>query len=361
MKIEEYLKLMVEKGASDLYFKTGSPPYLRIDDKLLPVSDKKTETVDIESIIDAILLDEQKESFRIIKELDGAYSLPGIGRFRFNIYNQRNTPAITFRSIKIVIPSFAELNLPLEVMEKISSLPRGLVLITGHAGSGKSTTLAAMINYINQNFQKHIITIEDPIEFVFSDIKSIISQREVGSDTVSFNNALRHVIRQSPDVIFIGEMRDTETMQIAIMAAETGHLVLSTLHTVDATQTVDRIINFFPSEVQGQIRMQLSFLLKAVISQRLIPRCDKPGRMPACEIMFSTPTVRKLIAEGKTGQLISVIEEGQLFGMQSFNQALVGLLKKSVISKGIAMSYASNPDELNLRLSEILQSRDNII
>ena len=361
MKIEDYLKQMLDKNASDLYFKAGSPPYFRIDGKLIPASDEKLEPKDVEEIINAVLTNEQKENFRIMKELDGAYSLPGLSRFRFNVYWQRNTVAVTFRSIKTDIPSFEELNLPVSILEKLSSQPRGLILITGHAGSGKSTTLAAMIDHINEDFQKHIITIEDPIEFVHYDKKSIISQREVGSDTISFNNALRHIIRQSPDIIFIGEMRDAETMQIAIMAAETGHLVLSTLHTIDATQTVDRIISFFPSDAHTQIRMQLSLLLKGVISMRLIPRSDKPGRVPACEVMISTPTIRKLIAEGKTNQLITVIEEGALFGMQSFNQALAELLKKSVISKGVALSYASNPDELALRLKEILPSRDSTI
>jgi twitching motility protein PilT len=270
---------------------------------------------------------------------------------------QRNSTAITFRSIKIDIPSFSDLNLPVDVMKRLSSEKRGLILITGHAGSGKSTTIASMIDFINSNFEKHIITIEDPVEFVHSDKKSIISQREVGSDTMSFDHALRHIIRQSPDIIFIGEMRDVTTMQTAIMAAETGHLVLSTLHTIDTTQTVDRIINFFPPYTHTQTRMQLSLLLKGVISMRLIPRSDKSGRVPACEIMLSTPTARKMIADGKTDRLISVIEEGKLFGMQSFNQALTEWLSKKVINREIALQYASNADELTLQLKEILPGR----
>lgn len=360
MDIKKYLKEMLEKGASDLYFKVGSPPYFRIDDKLIPATDKKLMPSDIQDILDNILLDEQKENFKAQKELDAAYSVSGLGRFRFNVYQQRGTVAITFRSVRIDIPSFAELNLPVEIMEKLSSQPRGLILITGYSGSGKSTTLAAMIDYMNQHYQKHIITIEDPIEFVHSDKKSIISQREIGSDTASFNAALRHIIRQSPDIILVGEMRDIETMQIAIMAAGTGHLVLSTMHTIDATQTVDRIINFFPPHIHGQIRMQLSLLLKGVVSLRLIPRSDKPaGRIPACEIMLSTPTIKKFIVEGKTNQLISVIEDGRLFGMQSFNQALTDWLKKSVISQESALNFASNPDELALKLKEILPSRNS--
>lgn len=359
MEIRVYLEEMLKKGASDLYFKVGSPSYFRIDDKLIPATDSKLTSSDVQRIVDSILTDEQKKEFIATKELDGAYSVSGLGRFRFNVYLQRNTPAVTLRSVKIEMPSFAELNLPVEIMENLSSQPRGLILVTGYAGSGKSTTIAAMIDYINQRFEKHIITIEDPIEFMHADKNSIISQREIGSDTNSFNDALRHVIRQSPDVIFIGEMRDAETVQIAIMAAGTGHLVLSTLHTIDATQTVDRIINFFPPYIHSQVRMQLALLLKGVISLRLVPRADKPGRVPACEIMLATPTIRKFIMEGKTNKLISVIEEGKLFGMQSFNQAITDWLKKSVISKESALNYASNPDELALSLKEIFPGRGN--
>lgn len=359
MKIDDYLKQMLEKGASDLYFKVASPPYLRIDDKLMPAGKEKVEPLDLDNILDSILTDDQKKLFLSTKELDAAYSIAGLGRFRFNVYMQRGTKAITFRSIKVDKPSFDDLNLPVDVMEKLSSQRRGLILITGHAGSGKSTTIASMIDYINNNFERHIITIEDPIEFIHSDKKSIISQREIGSDTMDFSNALRHVIRQSPDVIVIGEMRDTATMQTAIMAAETGHLVFSTLHTVDATQTAERIVNFFPPHAHNQIKLQLSQLLKGALSMRLVPRSDKPGRVPACEVMLATPTVKKYIMEGKSKQLLSVIEEGKLFGMKSFNQALVELLDKSIISKESALNYASNPDELALKLKDILSGGSN--
>jgi twitching motility protein PilT len=359
MKIDDYLKQMLKKGASDLYFKAASPPCFRINDKLIFAESKKIEPVDLDNILDSILTDDQKKHFLSIKELDAAYSISGLGRFRFNVYLQRGTKAITFRSIKIDVPPFNDLNLPVDVMENLSSQRRGLILITGHAGSGKSTTIASMVDYINNNFEKHIITIEDPIEFVHSDKKSIISQREIGADTMDFSSALRHVMRQSPDVIVIGEMRDAATMQTAIMAAETGHLVFSTLHTVDATQTVERIVNFFPPQAYNQIKLQLSQLLKGVLSMRLIPRSDKPGRVPACEIMLSTPTVKKYIMEGKSNQLLSVIEKGKLFGMQSFNQALVKWLNKSIISKESALNYASNPDELALKLKDILSGNDN--
>ncbi|MFC1807138.1 type IV pilus twitching motility protein PilT [Candidatus Omnitrophota bacterium] len=357
MDVNKLLGQMLEKNASDLYFKIGSPPFYRIDDILVPVSDKKLVLDDIHKIMDFILTDEQKKHFELTKELDSAYSVPGLGRFRFNLYMQRSTPAFALRSIKIDIPSFEELYLPLKIMKDLFAIPRGLVLVTGHAGSGKSTTIASVLDYINRTQEKHIITIEDPIEFIHSDKKSIISQREIGSDTLSFDHALRHIIRQSPDIIFIGEMRDVATMQTAIMAAETGHLVLSTLHTIDTTQTVDRIISFFPPHMQNQVRMQLSLLLKGVISQRLVPRCDQAGRVPACEIMLSTPTIKKMINEGKTNELITVIEEGKLFGMQSFNQALMHWLHKGVINQEAALTFASNADELALQLKDILPGK----
>jgi len=354
MDLKAYLEKMVYRNASDLYFKAGSPACFRIDDTIVPVAAEKLTTFDVDEVVNTILTDKQKTDFYANNEFDGAYSVSGLGRFRFNIYMQRNTAAVTLRSLKMDVPSFAELNLPVELMQRLSSLHRGLILITGYAGSGKSTTLASMIDHINQNVQKNIITIEDPIEFIHSDKKSIISQREVGVDTKSFGNALRHIIRQSPDIILIGEIRDVETMQIAIMAAETGHLVLSTLHTVDAVQTVERIINFFPAPAHAQVRMQLSLLLKGVVSMRLIPRSDKPGRIPACEVMLATPTVRKLIMEGKTNQLSTAIESGEHYGMQSFNQSLRKWLKDSVITKESALAFASNADELELQLKEIL-------
>jgi len=358
MEPQKFLKMMLEENASDLYFKVGSPPCLRANDKLKLCSKDKLKPQDTESIAKKLIGEEGFERFLEEKELDTAYSVAGLGRFRINMYIQRGSVAITLRSIKIEVPSFKELNLPVEVMERLSSWPRGLILITGHAGCGKSTTLAAMIDYINRNFSRHIITIEDPIEFLHPDKKSIISQREVATDTASFNEALRHVIRQTPDVILIGEMRDVVTMRTAIMAAETGHLVLSTLHTVDATQTVERIINYFPPHMHSQVRMQFSFLFAGVISMRLIPRCDKPGRVPACEMMLPSPTIRKLIIEGRTNQLINAIEDGAIFKMQSFNQAVMDWYKKGVIDKEIALENAGNPDELKLKFADILSGKE---
>jgi twitching motility protein PilT len=358
MDPQKFLEMMLKESASDLYFKVGCPPCLRVDNRLKFCSKDKLTPLDTENIAKKLVGKERFDKFLAEKDLDTAYSVAGFGRFRANIYMQRGSIAITLRSIKVDVPSFKELNLPVEVMETLSSSPRGLILITGHAGSGKSTTLAAMIDYINTNFTKHIITVEDPIEFLHSDKKSIISQREVISDTASFNEALRHVIRQTPDIILIGEMRDIESVQIAVMAAETGHLVLSTLHTVDTTQTVERMINYFPQHMHTQVRMQFALLFAGVISLRLIPRIDKPGRVPACEIMLPTPTIKKFIMEGKPNQLISAIEDGAIFKMQSFNQDVMNWYKKGVIDKETALEYSGNPDELKLKFAEIFSGKD---
>ncbi|MBI3008856.1 MAG: type IV pilus twitching motility protein PilT [Candidatus Omnitrophica bacterium] len=358
MDIEKLLRLMVQKQSSDLYLKTGSPVFFRIDGKLMPYGHDVLKDEDTKEIASHLMDDEEEKRFAITHEMDISYSLPDGVRFRVNIFLQRGTVALVFRLIRTNIRSFQELNLPVNVLETLSSEPRGLVLITGVAGSGKSTTLAAMVNFINQRYKKHIVTIEDPVEFMHEDKESIISQREVGMDTKGFHEALRHVIRQSPDVILIGEMRDLETMASAIMAAETGHLVLSTLHTIDATQTVERIINFFPPYQHPQIRMQLSLVLKGVVSLRLLNRKDGSGRIPACEIMVSTPTIRKLILEGKTTQILSAINAGTLFGMQTFNQSLLKLYKEGIVSQEEAMENADNPEELELTMKGIFTGSD---
>lgn len=357
IEVLNLLKQMLESGASDLYIKVGCPPFLRINGRLVSTDLENITPSIIDTLIREVVPSKELEKFDSAKELDYVYSVSGLGRFRYNLFIQRGTYAMVFRSIRTELPSFESLNLPIDTMKKLTSEPRGLVLITGHAGSGKSTTLAAMTDYINNNFQKHIITIEDPIEFVHSDKKSIISQREIGIDTIDFNRALRHIIRQTPDVILIGEMRDLETVQIAIMAAETGHLVFSTLHTIDTAQTVDRIINFFPPYAHTQIRLQLSMILKGVISQRLIPRADGRGRVPACEVMLNSPTISKLISEGDTKAILPAIENSRLFGMQSFNQSIAEWLKTSAITKEAALTAASNPGELSLMLKDIFPSR----
>ncbi len=344
---------MVKRGASDLYLKAYSPCHLRVDDQLVTLPGTDLSPSDVEEVSDDLMDEDQRSAYRKQWEMDLAFRRPGIGRFRVNIYRQQGTRALVFRSIRENIQTFEQLNLPSEVLQRLSVEPRGMVLITGIAGSGKSTTLASMIEYVNQREAKHIITVEDPVEFVFTDKKSVISQREVGMDTLDFHAALRHVIRQSPDIILIGEMRDLETMSSAIMAAETGHLVLSTLHTVDASQTIERIINYFPPYQHPQIRMQLSLVLKGVISMRLLVMKEGSGRIPACEIMLATPTVRKIIHEGRTGDLHDVIKKGGVFGMQTFNQALIRLLKADMITEEEARKYADNVEELELEMRGI--------
>lgn len=358
MDLKKYLDVMVEKDASDMYLKSGSPVFYRIDGKLKSLDNEIISSADTESAMRELLSETEQHAFNKGLEMDTALAVKGLGRFRVNIFRQMGTIALVFRLIKSDIPSFEELNLPAELMRQLSNEERGMILITGIAGSGKSTTIAAMIEYLNNNERKHIITIEDPIEYSFSDKKSVISQREVGADTLDFHNALKHVIRQSPDVIFIGEMRDYETIQSAIMAAETGHLVLSTLHTVDATQTVERIINYFPPYQHDQVRLQLSLILKAVISLRLLLKKDGTGRLPACEIMTLTPTVRKVIREGRTNELYECIKRGDIAYMQTFNQALVKLLKEGKITENEAMKYASNVEELTLELRGIFSGTD---
>ena len=358
MDPNKYLKMMQDENASDLYFKVGSPPCLRIDDKLKFCDKNKLGIQDTETIAKKLTSKEKFEQFLEKRELDTTYSVSGLGRFRINMYIQRGSTAITLRSIKVHVPSFEDLNLPLDVMKQLSACHRGLILITGHAGSGKSTTLASMIDYINTNLAKHIISVEDPIEFLHTDKKSIISQREVATDTESYNEALRHIIRQAPDIIFIGEMRDLESVKIAMMAAETGHLVLSTLHTVNTTQAIERIINYFPPYMHHQVRMQFSLLFAGVVSMRLLPRIDKPGRVPACELMLPSPTVKKLIIEGRTNELISAIEDGAIFKMQSFNQAVMDWCKKGVIDEDTAIANAGNPEDLKLKFSDIFSGKD---
>jgi len=349
-KVEDFLKMMIVKEASDLYLKTGSPPCFRVYGKLFPEGDQSLTPDEVLSFAKEILNEEQEKQFRDNLEADIALSVSGVGRFRANVYYQRGSLGIVFRSIKSSVPSFEDLSLPTKVLEDLCHESRGLVLVTGSTGCGKSTTLASMIDYLNNNTEKHILSIEDPIEFVHRDKKSIISQREVGMDTRSYYHALRHMMRQTPDVIHIGDIRDVETMSSAIQAAETGQLVLSTLHTINATQTVERIINFFPPYQHHEVRLQLSLLLKGIISLRLIPRRDGKGRIPACEVMLLTPTIRGLIHDGLTIQVPNFIQDGAIFGMQTFNQALVALYKAGKISLDDARSNADNRDELDLTL-----------
>lgn len=338
MDIIGLLEETVRKGASDLHLLEGLPPTLRVDGDLLPLGAKPLTSADLYSFLHQLLPEDRKNRFLKEKELDFAYEFKGRARFRINLYVQRGSIAFAIRFIPYEIPKLEDLNLP-PVLKELTRRQSGLILVTGPTGSGKSTTLASMINLINEERSLHVVTIEDPIEYVYTPRRCVISQREVGEDTHSFGNALKHVLRQDPDVILIGEMRDLETMQAAITAAETGHLVFSTLHTTSAPQTVDRIIDVFPPHQQSQIRSQLSITLEAVITQRLLKRAGG-GRVPACEILIATPALRNLIREGKTHQIYSLMELGREYGMQTMEDALNDLLRKRQITREEASSVA---------------------
>ncbi len=346
MKIKELLKRMVEQNASDLFYRAGGVARLRVGGKVIPVDD---ELLTVDSVLEAmeeLTTPQQRENFKKTLDVDFALYLDEFDRrFRVNIFMQRNWPSIVIRCINRVIQTFEELNLPDEVLRKLCMETRGLVLLTGSMGSGKSTAIASMVEYINTNKNKHILTIEEPVEFTFKDKKSIINQRELGIDVSSYAVALRAFTFQSPDVLFIGNIRDYLTMSAAITAAETGVLVFSTLHTVNAAQSVERIVNFFPPHQHQEIRIQLSSLLKGVISLRLVPLKDGTGRIPAYEAMLLTPTISRLIREGKVWEIPQFIDDGAIFGMQSFNQSLIKLIKDGKITEEEATNYADNKDE----------------
>lgn len=351
MDLRELLKIAVERKASDLHIKVGSPPVIRIDNRLVPLSEKpRTSQEDAIKMIFSVMNEEQRAHFKEKHEIDIAYSVQGLGRFRANIFQQRSTVGMVMRVIPIKIQSIEELNLP-PVVEKLAMETRGLILVTGATGTGKTTTLATMVEHMNTHRTAHIITIEDPIEYLLRDKKCLVNQREVGVDTDSFAEALRSALRQDPDVILVGEMRDYETISTAILAAETGHLVLSTLHTVDATETINRIISVFPPYQQRQVRLQLASLLKGVVSMRLIPRADGRGRVPAVEVMVATATMRECIIDAdKTRKIPDFIAAGHSqYGMQTFDQSLMTLYKRGLITFEEALLWASNPDDFALR------------
>jgi len=332
---------MVEQDASDLHLIDGIPPAIRINGELTYLNEDVTYHKDMREFFDEIVVDQvKKERFRRDQELDFSYELENVARFRINVYHQKGTIAFSVRHVPLTIPRLEDLSLPV-ILKELTRKPNGLVLVTGPAGSGKSTTLAAMVELINEERSLHIITVEDPIEYVYTARKSILSQREVGDDTKSFSLALRHVLRQDPDVILIGEMRDLETMQAAITAAETGHLVFSTLHTTSAAQTIDRIVDVFPPHQQAQIRSQLSITMQAVITQKLLRRANAKGRVPATEILMATPALRNLIREAKGYQLYGQIEMGKEYGMHTMEQNLSELLKKGIIMREDALMSAN--------------------
>ncbi len=360
MNINDLLKIAVQKKSSDIHLKAGTHPIVRVDGDLLPLTElKRLMQEDTISMAFSMMNARQKQRFKEEFEIDIAYSVPGLGRFRCNVFQQRGAVGLVLRVIPARIQSLRELMLP-PVLEKICEERRGLVLCTGTTGSGKSTTLAAMIDYINSTRSEHIMTIEDPIEFLHRDKKSLVNQREIDVDTRAFGGALRAAMRQDPDVILVGEMRDFETIETALLAAETGHLVFSTLHTLDATETVNRIISVFPPHHQKQIRIQLAQVLKAIISLRLVPRADGMGRVPAVEVLISTPYIRDCVEnKEKTKYIREQIALGtSQYGMQTFDQSLFQLYKGGLITLEEALRRATNPDEFKLKLQGVQFTAD---
>ncbi|HEY3043196.1 MAG TPA: type IV pilus twitching motility protein PilT [Vicinamibacterales bacterium] len=360
MHVNDLLKLAVDQGASDLHLKVGSFPMMRLGGLLMPVSEeKRLDHEDVVAMSTSIMSTQQREKFKDSQEVDLAYSVPGLGRFRCNVFQQRGTVGLVLRVIPMQIRSIDELGLP-AILKKIAEEERGLVLVTGTTGSGKSTSLAAMIDHVNNTREAHVMTVEDPIEFLHRDSKSIINQREVAVDTKSFAHALRSALRQDPDVILVGEMRDFETIETGLLAAETGHLVFSTLHTLDATETINRIVAVFAPHQQKQIRLQVASVLKAVISQRLIPRADGKGRAPAVEVMVSTPFIRDCIVDKEKTHLIhgAIASGTSQYGMQTFDQSIFSLYQKGLISYEEALRWASNVDEFKLKVQGISTTAD---
>ena len=349
--LRELLAAAVAQGAADVHLKVGQPPIFRVNSELVPQSYQPLTAASLEAIAKDIIPPHICEQYAQNHEADFSHQEEGVGRFRATVFNTQQVPAFALRYVKTKIPSFAALGLP-EILQKIALTPRGIVLAAGSTGSGKSTTLAALIECINQSLTRRVITIEDPVEFLFTDAKSVISQREVGLDTPSFNDGLRHVLRQDPDIIMIGEMRDAESFSAALQASETGHLIFSTLHTDTAGQAVTRILNFFPASQRDQIRMSLATNLQAVICQRLVP-ATKGGVVPAVEIMLNTPTTRKLMEKNVIEKLPAAIETGGEDGMQTFNQALYALIKAGAVNELNGLQYASNPEALKMNLKGI--------
>jgi twitching motility protein PilT len=366
MHVNDLLKIAVERGASDLHLKVGSYPMMRVRGDLVPASEeRRLGHEDTVAMAAAVMSTAQRQKFKDSQEIDLAYSVPGMGRFRCNVFQQRGTIGLVLRIIPIGIKTVEDLMLP-PVLKRIAEEERGLVLVTGTTGSGKSTSLAAMIDHVNNTRCAHVMTVEDPIEFLHRDNRSIINQREVSVDTRSFAHALRSALRQDPDVILVGEMRDFETVETALLAAETGHLVFSTLHTLDATESINRIITVFPPHQQKQVRLQLASVLKAVVSQRLLPRADGQGRCPAIEVMITTPFIRDCIVDKEKTHLIhqAIASGTSQYGMQTFDQSIFGLYQQELVTYEEALRWASNVDEFKLKVQGISttaeESRDSM-
>ena len=350
MTLSGLLKFAIERKASDVHLGDGVPPMMRVDGSLVPISDKPFSHDDMIRMIREYLSEERLRTFQQQRELDYSFGVAGLGRFRVNLFYQRSNISCAIRALPFMPMSFEEIGFPRSVAEDLVARPNGLILVTGPTGSGKTTTLATMLDHINTTRQCHIVTIEDPIEFLFKNNKSRVNQREVGSDTLSFNQGLKHVLRQDPEVILIGEMRDLETMEAALNIAETGHLVFATLHTPDAVQSINRMIDVFPAHQQQQVRVQMSFVLQSVISQQLVPKIGG-GRTLAAEILVVTQAIRNMIRENKAHQIYSIIQTGQKEGMRTLNMSLAEMVKGKRISLETAISYSSNPQELERLLT----------
>lgn len=349
-----HFKVMVKERASDLILREGERPAMRCEGRIRFLSDERFSPEDADALLRAILGPDELDAFKVLMEKDVAFVVPGVGRFRANLFVQRRRYGFVFRHVQERIPQIEDLHLPVAPLSRLARQHRGIILVTGIAGSGKSTTLAALVEHMNEHTDRHIVTIEDPVEFIFRDKRCAITQREIGIDSPDFATALKSVVRQTPDVILLGEMRDRETIESALQAAESGHLVLSTLHTVNAVQTVERIISFFPPHQHATIRMQLALVLEGVVSQRLVTRRAAAGRVPAVEILLGTPTVKELLLEGRTRDLAKLLDEGhEHYGSQTFNQSLRGLVRDGLIEMDDALGAADNPDELTLSMRGI--------
>jgi len=355
MEINELLRYTVERGASDLHLKVGNVPFVRVDGDLQPTRYTTLTPAEAEAFAQALMSEHKKREFAEHSEADLGYTLAGVGRFRVNVFRQRGVVGLAIRRVRSEIPTFDELRLP-PVMRTLADSPRGLVLITGPTGTGKTTTIASMIGHINSTRRTHIVTIEDPIEVVHDDALSIIQQREIGIDTDSYANALRHVIRQDPDVIFIGEIRDPESALSAIQAAETGHLVISTLHTIDCVETINRLLDLFPPQQQREVRTSFAGSLRGIVSQRLVSRADGKGRVPAVEVLVNTGRVFDRIANpDETDSIPEVIADGDYYGMQTFDQALVKLVKEGLVAEDDARRASTNPHDFDLALMGVME------
>lgn len=358
MNLKQMLVEMLDRKASDLHLRVGIRPNIRVHGSLEKIATDPVSIDDMQNIVGQILNEQQLERFNRKNEMDLALSVAKLGRFRINIYRQRGTTGIAIRAVNTIVPSFEELHLP-DVIRDLSAEKRGLICVTGTTGSGKSTTLAAMLEHMNETRVDNILTVEDPIEYIYRDKNCIISQREVGADTESFSSALRHALRQDPDIIMIGEIRDVETMSIALTAADTGHLVLTTLHTLNAVETISRIVSFFPPHQHQQIRLLLAGTLTAIVGQRLLQRSDMPGRVPALEILTATAAVREYLMDPeKTSSIPDLIEQGGQCGMRTFDQSIMELYRSGKISFEEAMAQCSNPDDFDLRVKGIMGAAD---